>query len=83
MASKTKCKPGWHEGPPPSIGWWPASICCDPRTLRWWNGKRWSVACYPKDSAKSVGFWAGVYNTGKETIFWAERPESWPARSKT
>ena len=32
----------WHKGPPPSVGWWPASVARDPRALRWWDGTCWS-----------------------------------------
>lgn len=32
----------WHSGPPPSIGWWPASVDRDHTALRYWNGGWWS-----------------------------------------
>ena len=42
--------PLWHEGPPPEIGWWPASIGRNAECLRWWNGEFWSDYVSPKDS---------------------------------
>lgn len=31
----------WRSGPPPSVGWWPASKRGDPTVLRWWGGSNW------------------------------------------
>lgn len=42
----------WNTGNPPEIGWWPASTCCEPKTIRWWNGECWSVPCFTTDSAE-------------------------------
>ena len=39
--------PVWRNGPPPSIGWWPASRFEDVEVLRWWNGGNWSFHCTP------------------------------------
>ena len=33
----------WHKGPPPSIGWWPASRTGTRGFYRWWDGKQWSA----------------------------------------
>jgi hypothetical protein len=48
------CK--WRDGPPPGIGWWPASIAAtpDPQALRWWDGE-WSCVAYDSDSPKFAG----------------------------
>ena len=32
----------WFKGPPPEIGWWPASTMRNPGTLRYWDGEYWS-----------------------------------------
>ena len=44
----------WHSGPPPSIGWWNASVKQDRTAWRWWNGKGWSLVAY--ESADYVGY---------------------------
>jgi hypothetical protein len=75
----------WRKGPPPSIGWWPASVSRDPNSLRWWNGKHWSM---------SAGAWADtpvmraarsatIKASSQDEIEWTDRPTWWPERSKT
>jgi hypothetical protein len=74
----------WHKGPPPSVGWWPASYWRDPRMYRWWNGERWSTACTSDDSAEEAAEKAGYESfMDKDDIAWTDRPASWPERSKT
>ncbi len=72
----------WHKGPPPSIGWWPASICRDTTILRWWNGKWWSCGCAASYSAQTAASSAAQKST-LEGIEWTERPASWPERART
>ena len=36
----------WHNGPPPSIGWWVASTQQALDILRWWNGAYWSLPAH-------------------------------------
>lgn len=74
----------WHSGPPPSVGWWPASAFRTSTLLRWWDGKRWSEAVGENCSA----WYAGMKSKRKtvmstEKIEWQHRPASWPARSRT
>jgi hypothetical protein len=39
----------WFKGPPPEIGWWPASLLMNhPEVLRWWDGKDWSTGASPR-----------------------------------
>ena len=75
----------WHKGPPPSIGWWPASVVRDANVLRWWNGEYWSAAAEEKSSQWGVYIAASNReNLSVQTdIEWTDRPEWWPARSKT
>jgi hypothetical protein len=75
----------WHKGPPPSIGWWPASVVRDANILRWWNGWCWSAAAEEKSSQWGVIVAASKReNLSLQTeIEWTDRPEWWPARSKT
>jgi hypothetical protein len=72
----------WHKGPPPSIGWWPASRRGNPDTLRWWDGKTWSL---PVDSTwtASLAAEAAKAETAMSDIEWTDRPASWPERSRT
>lgn len=37
----------WTFGPPPSVGWWEASVNCTADLFRWWDGLTWSLACTP------------------------------------
>lgn len=76
--SKTK----WHSGPPPSVGWWPASMCGNYACFRWWDGSRWSAAAWAEDTKDQASFAAGV-KTYYTYIKWTDRPASWPERSRT
>jgi hypothetical protein len=73
----------WHKGPPPSIGWWPASNCRDPNALRWWDGERWSYVVWNVFSAEDAARVARSKDACQDIIEWTERPASWPERSKT
>ena len=72
----------WNSGPPPSLGWWPASAFKTEGLYRWWNGQRWSIAAEYGDSIKQVRD-AAASTTGLTGIFWQARPKSWPAGSFT
>lgn len=64
----------WHKGPPPEIGWWPASLVQDEQAIRWWNGKFWSVAAFPEDSAKKAATYAAKKSAhGLSWIKWTDR----------
>lgn len=54
MTKRTK----WYSGPPPSVGWWPASCIEDKKTLRWWNGKTWSFPAYTALSRRTAAYTA-------------------------
>jgi hypothetical protein len=73
----------WHKGPPPSIGWWPASNCRSPKILRWWNGKVWSFPAGSDTSKEAAAELAEVKAYDNADIEWTDRPASWPARSRT
>ena len=77
-------KQKWFSGPPPSIGWWPASVAKDQRALRWWDGV-WSAAAYEGNSADTVARMARTpsYVGPVGSIRWTHRPKSWPKRSRT
>lgn len=64
----------WHKGPPPSIGWWPASVQRDPEAIRWWNGHIWSYNARPEESAKVAAQYAAI-PTGivSNSIEWTNR----------
>ena len=73
----------WHKGPPPSIGWWPASTARDPSIFRWWNGKWWSCGCVARYSAQTAAGSAAQKSRYQNDIKWTDRPASWPERSRT
>jgi hypothetical protein len=64
----------WHKGPPPAIGWWPASITQDMHCLRWWDGKAWSRVAYSHETkavAKRSASIKSIYEPHE--IEWADR----------
>lgn len=77
-------EPEWFSGPPPSIGWWPASFCRDRDSFRWWDGKWWSGGVRREVSANLAGLYAATPATFRvHEIKWQHRPADWPARSLT
>ena len=80
----SKKKLVWHSGPPPSVGWWPASATRCERCLRWWNGEYWSMACSRGtkiDVVERLARTRSIFDL--DEIEWADRPKNWPARSHT
>ena len=75
----------WHSGPPPSVGWWPASRWRDSSRLRWWDGFTWSEAAWVGSSELQAAIYASrpAASHPFDGIEWQHRPASWPARSKT
>ena len=75
----------WHKGPPPSIGWWPASTARHLDMFRWWDGKYWSIPLRSLDSRKDAGTRAKSteYQCFQSGIEWRNWPANWPERSRT
>jgi len=46
----------WHYGPPPHVGWWPASFSKRTDRLRWWNGRNWSEWVSSEDNQLAAGY---------------------------
>jgi hypothetical protein len=72
LPKKHECT--WRAGPPPRIGWWPASKINDPTSLRWWNGKYWSESAHhtcPSPRAAQLA--------GRRDISVAKLPIRWTA----
>ena len=64
----------WHKGPPPEIGWWPASKRKDDQAIRWWNGEFWSISLTPDRSAEYAGTIATIGSiVATSDILWTER----------
>ena len=63
----------WKSGPPPSVGWWPASWNCTLGAIRWWNGEWWSVAANPTTVAKIAGRIALAKAEDQDEIEWTDR----------
>lgn len=81
---KLPSKPTWRTGPPPSIGWWPATnarvdmlevgeSCHYLTFLRWWDGKKWSQCCaFPTVTARiAANSASGPKSSDK--IHWTDR----------
>ena len=73
----------WHKGPPPSVGWWPASICENANMIRWWDGKNWSFPALECDPAERAAMYAKRVTGETLPIKWMDRPAHWPKRSRT
>lgn len=44
----------WFSGPPPAVGWWPASKLKTDGFYRWWDGSYWSyIAIYSDTKAQA------------------------------
>ena len=63
----------WHSGPPPSVGWWPASVFEDPEIVRWWNGKCWSMQAMAHFSAQMAAEVAQMPADKQHLINWCAR----------
>jgi hypothetical protein len=79
----TKLK--WRSGPPPSIGWWPASFARVTGVYRWWDGRRWSDGANAHTPAYRAAQAARrpARPESQKYIVWLPRPAHWPERSKT
>ena len=73
----------WHSGPPPSVGWWPASSIRWEQPMRWWNGEIWSRPAYVRHNKMQAADIADQPAICEQSqIEWQHRPDSWPERSK-
>jgi hypothetical protein len=73
----------WHKGPPPSIGWWPASRLRNPDVLRWWDGSKWSFPAHIGMTAEEAAGHSALKSDRTLHLEWTDRPASWPERSRT
>lgn len=66
--------PVWRTGPPPEIGWWPASYNDNVDVLRYWDGSRWSFNVRPSESQRRAGV-EGLKNMFRfaKGIKWSDR----------
>lgn len=65
----------WRKGPPPEIGWWPASVTQDPESIRWWNGAAWSAPAIPDNNAEDAAYFSSLEQSPYVTQFvqWTDR----------
>ena len=64
----------WRSGPPPEIGWWPASVAKRPTMLRWWNGNAWSSTASAESSAVYAAWIAAVKAVAPtKCVEWTDR----------
>ena len=66
-----ECK--WRSGPPPSVGWWPASMWNYPDILRYWNGRNWSIGVSMARSASCAGEQSKDGTQNSRKIKWTDR----------
>ena len=62
----------WFSGPPPEIGWWPASTCRDPRAIRYYDGEQWSKTARAGMAVKQAARMAKQKLYGA-SVEWAKR----------
>lgn len=65
-------QPKWNYGPPPSVGWWPASDCRNPLALRYWDGEVWSFSALHSFDAVMAASMARTKSTNPQ-IRWSAR----------
>ena len=67
----------WHEGPPPHIGWWNASVTKNIHSWRWWDGRRWSASAMTGDSQDYAVTQSRYYAAQRDqaVMLWADY---WP-----
>jgi len=64
----------WRSGPPPEVGWWPASRSQHPEILRWWNGRKWGLATHCERNYKEASANADISTDMSCTcIPWTDR----------
>jgi hypothetical protein len=73
----------WHKGPPPSVGWWPASANRIESLICFWDGAQWSAACSPSMTAEYAAHRAATKHPHSKYVAWRHRPDNWPEWSKT
>lgn len=57
----------WFSGPPPAVGWWPASTQGFLDFYRWWDGRIWSQPAHRsknKNIARSAASRYDIANDG-------------------
>lgn len=73
----------WRSGPPPSIGWWNASVSKAEDCWRWWNGEKWSRPAWPEFSATYAAKRAKMTANLQDAFwndYWPENARVKPAR---
>lgn len=83
----------WHNGPPPSMGWWPTRVVSTNRhgpsflvvgLLRWYDGRQWSGGVSTAGSARYAAIMAKTRAAWPDKrIQWTDRTADWPERSRT
>jgi hypothetical protein len=67
MSSRT-----WHNGNPPHIGWWNASVNRNAGIWRWWDGTGWSLPVQDHRTAEDVTFLAKHIQVASSRIEWSD-----------
>ena len=69
----------WRSGPPPSIGWWNASVYKAGDRWRWWDGKCWSYPAYPEFSMSEVLEAVKLKHLSNTSVYWNDY---WPENAR-
>ena len=66
--------PGWRDGSPPEIGWWPASRIKVETVLRFWDGNNWSSPITPEfNELEAFVIATSIDNNKYKKVFWTDR----------
>lgn len=60
----------WFSGPPPAVGWWPASRRTVLDVYRWWDGEKWSYPAYREFFKEEAESWAQMVHVQTTPIQW-------------
>lgn len=60
----------WFSGPPPAVGWWPASTNQMLNCYRWWDGLAWSIYAARADSKAEASYCAAFKTTNQLLMRW-------------
>ena len=63
--------PQWFSGPPPAVGWWPASIGAKfTDVYRWWDGSEWSQPAFASYHASISSDVAHLKSHNNDRMLW-------------
>ena len=75
VGPKPRAGSKWRTGKPLHAGWWLTRLGYSKIEWRWWDGKRWSVACSPSSGAENAAAAACFACDASSAVTWCM---DWP-----